>query len=95
MDAQSLSAAIRKKKKQMGQADYRQDMDYAGQDAVDPNVALDAKHNMEVSDVLGDPDHDSPSASAMGEDESTQKLSDRKKISARINRYFDEMTIKK
>jgi len=91
MDGKALSAAIRKKKKEGMHADYRQDMDYAGQDAVDPNVAWDEKQNMEVSDVLGEPDHEPASASEMGENESSQEESKRKMVSARMKKYMDNM----
>jgi hypothetical protein len=86
-----LSAMIRKKKKQQGQADLRQDMDYAGQDAVDPNVAWDEKMAGEVNETLGDPDHEPASDAEMGENESSQDHADLKKSVARIRRYFDEM----
>jgi hypothetical protein len=91
IDGKELSEQIRRKKK----GAYRYDMDYAGQDAVDPNAALDAKHDADVNETLGDPDHEPASPKEMGEDESSQELSKRKKISARINSYFDAMTIKK
>lgn len=91
LDGKSLSAAIRKKKKESGQADLRQDMDYAGQDAVDPNAAWDEKQNMEVSDVLGQPDHEPATASEMGENESSQDEGKRKKISARIAKYMESL----
>lgn len=86
---EDISKQIRMKKK----GSLRADMDYAGQDAVDPNAAWDAKQNAEVNEVLGDPDHEPASASMMGEGESSQEESSRKKISARINKYFDAMKI--
>jgi hypothetical protein len=88
---EDLSAMIRKKKKMQGQGDLRQDMDYAGQDAVDPNVAWDEKQAMEVNDALGDPDHGAASDAEMGENESSQDKMELKKSVARIRRYFDEM----
>ena len=48
MDGKSLSKMIREKKK----GALRQDMDYAGQDAVDPNEAWDAKQAAEVNAAL-------------------------------------------
>ncbi len=86
-DGKALSAMIRKKKK----GSLRQDMDYAGQDAVDPNTAWDEKQATEVNEVLGDPDHERPSKKEMGEDESSQSLEARKRISARINKYFESL----
>ena len=91
LDGKELSAAIRKKKKQSGQADLRQDMDYAGQEAVDPNSAWDAKQNMEVSDVLREPDHEPATDAEMGENESSQDEAKRKKISARLSKYLESL----
>lgn len=91
MDGASLSKSIRMKKKKEGQADLRPDMDYAGQDAVDPNDAWDEKQNMEVSDALDEPDHEPASDEEMGEHESSQDKGQLKKAMARINKYFDEM----
>lgn len=90
-DAKSLSDAIRKKKKEGMHSDYRQDMDYAGQDAVDPNTAWDEKQNMEVSQVLNEPNHEPASNAEMGENESSQDEQVRKKISARIAKYLAGM----
>ena len=87
IDGKSLSEMIRKKKK----GALRQDMDYAGQEAVDPNEAWDSKQASEVNDVLDDPDHEPASASMMGENESSQDLESRKKISARIRKYMEAM----
>lgn len=87
MDGKTLSKMIREKKK----GALRADMDYAGQEAVDPNEAWDAKQASEVNDVLGDPDHEPASASMMGESESSQDEGSRKKISARIKKYMDAM----
>jgi len=88
---EDLSAMIRKKKKQQGQANLRPDMDYAGQNAVDPNEAWDDKMAMEVNETLGDPDHEPASDAEMGENESSQDKMELKKSVARIRRYFDEM----
>lgn len=87
MNDKSLSKMIREKKK----GALRQDMDYAGQDAVDPNAAWDDKQASEVNDVLDDPDHEPASKAEMGENESSQELGVRKKISARLKKYMDEM----
>jgi hypothetical protein len=89
LDGKELSAAIRKKKKE--QTSYRQDMDYAGQDAIDPSEASDIKANQEVSDVLDAPDHAPATASEMGENESSQDESKRKKISARLSKYLESL----
>lgn len=88
---EDLSASIRKRKKQEGQANLRADMDYAGQDAVDPNTAWDQKMATEVNETLGDPDHEPASEAEMGENESSQEKMSLKKSVARIRRYFDEM----
>lgn len=87
MDGKSLSKMIRDKKKNS----LRPDMDDAGQEAVDPNAAWDAKQSEEVNDVLGDPDHEPASKAEMGENESSQEESARKKISARLKKYMDAM----
>lgn len=87
IDGKSLSKMIRDKKK----GSLRQDMDYAGQDAVDPNVAWDEKQASEVNDVLGDPDHEPASKAEMGENESSQDESARKKISARLSKYMESL----
>ena len=91
MDGKALSAMIRKKKKEGMHSDYKQDMDYAGQDAVDPNAAWDDKQASEVNEVLGNPDHEPASEAEMGENESSQEESARKKISARLKKYMDAM----
>lgn len=96
MDAKSLSKAIRDKKKQQGQANLRPDMDYAGQEAVDPNEALDIQKNMEVSDAIENAgqegmDHEPASDIEMGEDESSQDAATRKRISARIAKYMESL----
>lgn len=87
LDGKSLSKMIREKKK----GSLRPDMDYAGQDAVDPNAAWDDKQASEVNDVLDDPDHEPASAAEMGENESSQDESARKKISARIAKYMESL----
>ena len=91
LDGKSLSSMIRKKKKETGQADLRQDMDYAGQDAVDPNVAWDEKKALEVNEVTGDDDHEPASAAEMGENESSQDTAQLKKSMARIARYIESL----
>ena len=91
MDGKALSAMIRRKKKEGMHSDYRQDMDYAGQDAVDPNAAWDDKQASEVNEVLKDPDHEPASEEEMGEHESSQDEGARKKISARLKKYMDAM----
>ena len=90
-DDAELSQMIRKKKRQEGEADLRQDLDYAGQIAVDPNEAWDDKMAGEVNDTLGDPDHEPASPAEMGENESSQDRHELKKSVGRIRRYFDEM----
>ena len=87
MDGKSLSSAIRKRKKDR----LRPDMDDAGQEGLDPNAYWDAKQNQEVSDALDEPDHEPASASEMGEDESSQEVSQLKKSLARINKYFESL----
>jgi hypothetical protein len=90
-DDAELSRFIRKKKKQEGGADLRQDLDWAGQDAVDPNVAWDNKMGLEVNEALDNPDHEPASEAEMGEHESSQDKAELKKSVERIRRYFDEM----
>lgn len=84
---ESLSKAIRMRKKDK----LKPDMDYAGQDAVDPNVAWDEKMNTDVNDTLGDPDHEPASKAEMGENESSQEKGALKKSSMRIKKYFESM----
>jgi len=84
MDSKEISKAIRMRKKSL----LRPDMDYAGQEALDPNALDDIVQNERVSKILDSPDHPKPSEEMMGEGESTQSLKDRKKISARIASYF-------
>lgn len=88
-EMKGLSKQIRDKKK----ASLRPDMDYAGQDAVDPNAAWDAKQNAEVNSILGEEDHAPASDSEMGENESSQDKAQLKKALTRINKYFDAMMI--
>ena len=85
-----ISKQIRAKKKNK----LRPDMDYAGQNAVDPNEAWDAKQAAEVNAALGDPDHEPASAAEMGENESSQDMAQLKKSSARIKKYLDAMSFK-
>jgi uncharacterized protein (DUF1501 family) len=87
-----MSAAIRMKKK----ARLAPDMDYAGQDALQPTTADEIKQNLEVSNALEDAgvegmDHEPASPKEMGEGDSTQDVKDLKKISARIAKYFDSL----
>jgi hypothetical protein len=89
MDGAGISKAIRMKKKNQ----LRPDMDYAGQDAVDPNEALDIEKNQEVSDALGEPDHEPASPAEMGENESSQDIAQLKKSVARLEKYFDSLMI--
>jgi hypothetical protein len=84
LDGKSLSAAIRAKKKNL----LKPDMDSAGQEGLDPTTVDEIKQNMRVSETLGQPDHAPASPSEMGEDESSQDESKRKKVSARIASYF-------
>ena len=87
LDGKALSAAIRKRKKDS----LKPDMDYAGQDAVDPNVAWDEKQNTDVNEALGDEDHEPASAAEMGENESSQDKEQLKRSVARIARYFETL----
>lgn len=87
MDGKALSAMIRKKK----QGKLKPDMDYAGQDAVDPNVAWDEKMGSEVNEALDEPDHEPASEHEMGEEESSQDLPSLKKSVARISKYFESL----
>lgn len=87
IDGKALSRMIRKGKS----GHLRQDMDYAGQDAVDPNVAWDDKMATEVNEALDDPDHEPASEAEMGENESSQDLGQLKKSVARIAKYFESL----
>lgn len=91
LDGKSLSKMIREKKKQGMHSDYRQDMDYAGQDAVDPNAAWDDKQAMEVNEAMGEPDHMPASDAEMGENESSQDKMQLKKAMARIAKYIESL----
>ena len=87
MDGKALSKMIRMRKKNS----LRPDMDDAGQEAIDPVAAWDMKQAAEIDDVLGDPTPSPPSAREMGEDDSSQSLEKRKRISARLAKYFDSL----
>jgi hypothetical protein len=87
IDGKSLSEMIRKKKKNQ----LRPDMDYAGQDAVDPNEAWDAKQAMEVNDAMGEEDPPEVTAEQMGENESSQDKAQLRKALGRLNKYFNEL----
>ena len=87
IDGKSLSAAIRKRKKD----DLRPDMDYAGQTAVDPNTYEDEKQATRINDDLGDPDHEPASDAEMGEHDDSQDLAFLKKAVARIGKYFESL----
>ena len=89
--AKELSKQIREKKK----SSLRQDMDYAGQDAVDPNAAWDADQGAKVNHTLEEPDHEPASAEEMGENDSSQEKKSLKRAMGIINKYFSEMMIKK
>jgi hypothetical protein len=86
-DMKGLSAAIRAKKK----GTHRADMDYAGQESVDPNDAWDAKMATEINEDLDDPDHEPASKEEMGEHESSQDIAQLKKSVARIHKYFESL----
>jgi hypothetical protein len=86
-DIDSISKEIRKKKRNS----MRPDMDSAGQEALDPVDAWEAKQDAEVNDVLGEPDHSPASDEEMGENDSSQEKRSLKKIQARINSYFKEL----
>lgn len=91
MDGKALSAMIRKKKKQEGEADLRPDMDYAGQQADDPVAVWDDKQAVEVNEALGEPDHEPASDEEMGEGESSQDTGSLARSMARIERYLEEL----
>lgn len=86
-DSKALSKAIREKKK----GALRPDMDDAGQEGVQPTTAWQAKMDTEVNETLGDPDHEPPSESEMGEHESSQSIPELKKSLARIHKYFESL----
>jgi len=83
----SLSKMIRDKKK----GSLRPDMDDAGQEAVDPNEAWDAKQAEEVNETIDSPDHEPASAKEMGEEDSSQDKADLKRAMAIVKKYFDKM----
>lgn len=85
-DELELSKSIRDKKKQR----FRPALDSAGS-LPDPNEAWDEKQNQEVSDTLGEPDHEPASATEMGEHESSQDKVYLKKSIERIKKYLDSM----
>ena len=87
LDGKALSAAIRKRK--MGS--LKPDMDYAGQEAVDPNTALDEKMNTEISEILDEPDHEPATKEEMGEHESSQEILSLKRAMAKISKYFEHL----
>lgn len=87
MDGKAISKMIRTQKKNQ----LRPDMDYAGQDAVDPNEAWDDKMATEVNEALGDPDHTPATDAEMGENESSQDIEQLKKSVARIHKYFETL----
>ncbi len=66
-------------------------MDDAGQDAVDPNAAWDAKQAAEVNDTLDNPDHEPATDAEMGENESSQDKAYLKKAVARIAKYIESL----
>lgn len=86
-DLSNLSKEIRMRKKNK----LKPDMDYAGQDAMDPNEAWDAQQDAQVNETLGEPDHEPASKEEMGENESSQNKHDLKRVQARINSYFNEL----
>lgn len=88
-DAKSLSAMIRKKKK----GSLRPDMDSAGQEGVDPVVALDTEKASQVNDAMMEPDHEPASPSEMGEGESSQSIKSLKRAMRVISQYLDSMHI--
>ena len=84
LDGKELSKAIRLKKKNL----LRPDLDSAGQSGLQPTTADEIDQNERISHTLNAPDHAPASPEAMGEHESSQDESKRKKISARIASYF-------
>ncbi len=89
INAKEVSSMIRKNKGNK----LRPDMDYAGQEAVDPNEAWDDKMASEVNETLDNPDHEPATDKEMGEDESSQDKAMLKKTMERINKYFDTLGI--
>jgi hypothetical protein len=90
IDGKSLSAMIRGKKK----GALRPDMDYAGQDAVDPNEAWDMKQAHEVNEALEMPDHEPASAEEMGSGESSQDVHSLKRQMHRIEGYLKQLMLR-
>lgn len=90
-ESKELSKIIREKKKRS----LRQDMDYAGQEALDPNEAWDAKQDAEVNTTLDEPDHEPASEEEMGEDDSSQDKKSLKRAMSIVNKFFSTMMIKK
>jgi hypothetical protein len=92
IDAAALSAAIRKKKKNL----LKPDMDYAGQEALNPTTTDEVEQNLRVGQALEEAgtegyDHPHVSDEEMGEDENSQDIKVLKRISARIASYFDSL----
>ncbi len=87
VDPKAFSAMLRKKKKNQ----LRPDMDYAGQDAVDPNEAWDAKLGHEVNEAMDEPDHEPATPAEMGENDPSNDVAQLKRSVERIKKYFDAM----
>lgn len=92
MNAKGMSAAIRMKKKNL----LRPDMDYAGQDGLQPTTADEIEQNLRISETMEDAgvegmDHEPASPEAMGEGESSQDVKQLKKSIARIAKYFESL----
>lgn len=82
-----LSNAIRKRQKDL----LRPDMDYAGQEALQPTTVDEIKQNERVSEILDDPDHEPATDDEMGENESSQDKAALKRAMARIAQYIDSL----
>ena len=91
VDAKAVSRMIRAKKKGSMQSDLRPDMDYAGQEAVDPNEAWDTKLAHEVNEALDEPDHEPASPEEMGENDPSQDIPQLKRAMQRLNKYFESL----
>lgn len=87
VDAKAVSKAIRMKKK----GSLRPDMDYAGQEAVDPNEAWDAKMATEVNEAMDEPNHEPATPEEMGENDPSNDLPQLKRAVARIHKYFESL----
>ncbi len=87
LDGKLLSAAIRKRKKNL----LRPDWDVAGQEALDPTAVEDLKQNARVSEILDNPDHEPATEAEMGENESSQDKMALKRAMARIATYIDSL----